>query len=154
MTQSRTRKPSPRTPDPRALLPDRLTAIADVLGNEIEGPVRAQYQLPPKDWRVMKVLAAHGAVPPNEIHRIGGQNKPQISRALKCLLDRELVARQPHPDDDRTFLVSLTAAGSEMYTDIVNKMRRRQADFLKKLPADQADQLRRLLDSLEQIAGD
>lgn len=154
MNQSRTSKPNPRLTDPRTLLPDRLTALADVLGNEIEGPVRAEYDLPPKDWRVMKVLAAHGAVPPTEIHRIGGQNKPQISRALKCLLDRELVARQPHPEDDRTFLVSLTAAGSEMYADIVKKMRRRQANFLKKLPADQADQLRRLLDSLEQFAGD
>lgn len=139
--------------DAADLLPNRLTAIAGVLAREIEEPVRALYALPTKDWVVMQVLAVNGAIPPAEIHRVGGQNKPQISRALKCLVDRELVVRSPHPDDDRTFLVSLTEPGLAMYTDILKQMRRRQADLLKELPADEAGNLRSLLKNLEGAFG-
>ena len=135
------------------LLPNRLTAIAGVLAREIEEPVRALYALPTKDWVVMQVLAVNGPLPPAEIHRVGGQNKPQISRALKCLVDRGLVVRSPHPDDDRTFLVSLTEPGLAMYTDILKQMRRRQADLLKELPADEAGNLRSLLKNLEGAFG-
>lgn len=130
------------------LLPTRVMEIARALSKEIEEPVREEFQLPLKDWTVMRVLAAHGPLPPNEIHRVGGQNKPQISRALKCLFDRELVAKCPHPDDDRTFLVFLTDMGMEMYWSALKKMRKRQTQFLRTLRADEDKQLQALLNRL------
>lgn len=130
------------------LLTTRVTEIARALSKEIEEPVREEFQLPLKDWTVMRVLAAHGPLPPNEIHRVGGQNKPQISRALKCLFDRELVAKRPHPEDDRTFLVYLTESGSDMYSSALKKMRKRQTKFLKTLPAGEDKQLQELLNRL------
>lgn len=154
MTESRGREPSPGLLNVGDLLPGRLTAVAQVLASEIEAPIRAQYELPTKDWKVMQVLATGGALSPTEIHRVGGQNKAQISRALKCLLDRQLVAKQPHPEDHRTFVVSLTDSGLEMYAEIVEKMGRRQADILNKLPAGNTKQLRALIDSLEKAVKD
>ena len=145
MAKPTARKPDKGNPDAGDLLPARLTDIAGALAKAIEEPVRAEFGLPPKDWKVMQVLAVHGPLPPNEIHRVGGQNKSQISRALKCLFDRELVARCPHPEDDRTFVVSLTDAGQEMYSTALRKMRRRQTDFLKTLPDDEAEDLASVL---------
>lgn len=126
-------KPATTKSDADELLPIRLAALTERLAREIENPLRLRYELPVKDWKVMQALAAHGPLPPNEIHRIGGQNKSQISRALTCLLDRELVAKKPHPDDSRTFLVSLTPAGKRMFSTIVRQMLERQSELLERL---------------------
>ena len=149
MTETGRGKRTSRALDAGDLLPGRLDSLSDALSKRIEAPVRAEYGLPPKDWKVMQVLAAEGALPPTEIHRVNGQNKAQISRALKCLLDRELVAKEPHPEDQRTFVVGLTDSGLAMYREIVRKMRRRQSDFLDALPAREGDRLRELVGSLE-----
>jgi len=133
------------------LLPSRLVALAKALAREIDEPYRAQYGLPMKDWLVMRTLAVHGAMPPTEIHRVNGQNRAQITRALKCLLDRYLVAKEPHPEDSRTFLVSLTETGVAMYADIVDQMRRRQDEILATLSANDSERLKRLIDKLEAI---
>ncbi|MEQ8695827.1 MAG: MarR family winged helix-turn-helix transcriptional regulator [Bauldia litoralis] len=136
--------------DASDLLPSRLAGIAQALSIEIEEPFRARHSLPMKDWKVMSALAVHGALPPTEIHRLGGQNRAQITRALKCLLDRELVVKHPHPDDNRTFVVALTDAGRKMYVDILGQMRARQAEVVGRLPDGEAESLRGLLGRLEE----
>lgn len=149
----KTKKNRPPVPKQKMsdLLPVRITEFADVIAREIEEPVRNEFQLPQKDWRVLRVLANNGALPPAEISRIGGQNKAQTSRALKCLFDRELVFRQAHPEDDRTFLVSLTKEGETMVRVAVKKMRQRQTAFLRTLPAKQQTQLQSFLSNLDSI---
>lgn len=135
--------------DASDLLPSRLAALAQNLSGAIEEPFRAKHGLPIKDWKVMQALAVHGDLPPTEIHRVGGQNRAQITRALKCLLDRDLVAKHPHPDDKRTFVVSLTPSGKKMYLDILTQMRRRQEEVVSCLTDADAARFRRLLSRLE-----
>jgi len=131
-------------------LPYRLSVLAQRLSRDIEERQRRQHKLAVKDWKVMQVMAAHGELLPADIRRLGTQNKAQISRALKCLLDRGLVAKQPRPDDSRTFGVSLTEAGWAIYEAIVPRMRDRQQKILATLSAAEAKELRRLIDRLDE----
>lgn len=132
-----------------AFLPYRLSVLAQRLSRDIEERQRRQHKLAMKDWKVMQIMAVHGELLPADIRRMGTQNKAQISRALKCLLDRGLVAKLPRPDDSRTFGVSLTDAGWAVYEAMVPRMRARQEEILGGLSAAEAKELRRLLDRLE-----
>jgi DNA-binding MarR family transcriptional regulator len=131
-------------------LPYRLSVLAQCLSRDIEEHQRRRHKLAAKDWKVMQLLAVHGELLPADIHRMGTQNKAQISRALKCLLDRGLVAKRPRPGDSRTFGVSLTDAGWAIYEDIVPRMRSAQEKILSGLSAAEARELRRLIDRLDQ----
>ena len=132
-----------------AFLPYRLSVLAQRLSQEIEERHRRAHKLAMKDWKVMQIMAVHGELLPADIRRMGTQNKAQISRALKCLLDRGLVEKRATPDDSRTFGVSLTDAGWEVYKAMVPRMRARQEEILGGLSAAEARELRRLLDRLE-----
>ena len=135
--------------DLEGFLPHRFAVLAQTLSREIEEEHRKRHKLAMKDWKVMQVLALHGELMPADIHRLGSQNKAQISRALKCLVDRDIVAKRPHPDDNRTFSVSMTQKGWEIYEAMVPLMRRRQAEIVEHLPKDEVAELRRLLARLE-----
>jgi DNA-binding MarR family transcriptional regulator len=130
-------------------LPYRLSMLAQRLSREIEERQRRRHKLAMKDWKVMQIMAVHGELLPADIRRMGTQNKAQISRALKCLLDRGLVAKQPRPGDSRTFGVSLTDAGWAIYEAMVPRLRARHDELLGGLSAAEAKELRRLLDRLE-----
>ncbi len=134
-----------------AFLPYRLSVLAQRLSRDIEERQRRQHKLAMKDWKVMQIMAVHGELLPADIGRMGTQNKAQVSRALKCLLDRGLVAKRPLPDDSRTFGVSLTDAGWSVYEAMVPRMRARQEEILSGLAAADAKELRRLLDRLEAL---
>ena len=136
-----------------AFLPYRLSMLAQRLSRDIEERQRRQHKLAMKDWKVMQIMAVHGELLPADIGRMGTQNKAQVSRALKCLLDRGLVAKRPLPDDSRTFGVSLTEAGWSVYEAMVPRMRARQDEILSGLTAADAKELRRLLDRLEGLLG-
>jgi len=133
-----------------AFLPYRLSVLAQRLSREIEERHRRQHKLAMKDWKVMQIMAVHGELLPADIRRMGTQNKAQISRALKCLLDRGLVVKTSRPGDGRTFGVSLTDAGWEVYQAMVPRMRARQEEILGGLSAGESRELRRLLDRLEE----
>lgn len=149
MTNSKRKNAGRDILDLDEFLPHRFAALAQSLSREIEERQRKRHKLPMKDWKVMQALALHGELMPSDIHRLGVQNKAQISRALKCLLDRGLVAKRPHPDDNRTFSVSMTEEGWAIYEAIVPQMRQRQDEIIGHMPKDEVDELRRLLARLE-----
>ncbi len=154
MTNAKRKKPGRDILDLDEFLPHRFAALAQSLSREIEERHRKQHKLPMKDWKVMQALALHGELMPSDIHRLGVQNKAQISRALKCLLDRGLVAKRPHPDDNRTFSVSMTEEGWAIYGAIVPQMRQRQDEIIGNMPDAEVDELRRLLARLEDALGE
>lgn len=133
-------------------LPYRLSVLAQRLSRDIEEGERRRHKLAMKDWKVMQIMAVHGELLPADIRRMGTQNKAQISRALKCLFDRGLVAKTPGPGDGRTFGVALTAAGWDVYEAIVPRMRARQAELLAGLSEAELKSLRRLIDRLDEAA--
>ena len=132
-----------------SFLPYRVAALAQRLSREIEEGQRRHHKLAVKDWKLMQVMARHGRLAPADIRRMGTQDKATISRAIKCLLDRGLVAKHPQAGDSRTFDVAFTEAGWAVYESIVPKVRRKQEEVLAALTAGESKQLKRLLDKLD-----
>ena len=52
-----------------------------------------------------------GGMTPLALSRHTGMKKEAVSRCLKHLYEKGYIQREPHPQDDRSYLLSLTEAG-------------------------------------------
>ncbi|MCA9758112.1 MAG: MarR family transcriptional regulator [Candidatus Eisenbacteria bacterium] len=59
-------------------------------------------------------LLAYGPCAIGELHRVFGLRRSTLTSILDRLEERGLLERSIHPDDRRSFLVELTAAGRKM----------------------------------------
>jgi DNA-binding MarR family transcriptional regulator len=95
------------TPD-RADLAERLAFVAGSLNRRLRPPADALTHV------AISALASidrFGAVRPGELARLEGIAAPGMTRLVSELEHRGLVARAADPDDGRSQLIRLTAAG-------------------------------------------
>ena len=64
----------------------------------------------------MLVRLAAGATSPNELHRLFGHKRSTLTSVLDRLEARGYARRETHPDDRRSFMISLTDAGAAAAT--------------------------------------
>ena len=86
-------------------------------------------------------IAAHERVQP-----------PSITRTLNCLVDEGLVSRDPHPDDGRQVLISLSDKGEDVLAEERARRDEWLAHRLAELTADERAVLRQASDLLEGLA--
>lgn len=86
-------------------------------------------------------IAAHERVQP-----------PSITRTLNCLVDDGLVSREPHPDDGRQILVSLSGKGEDVLAEERARRDEWLAHRLNELATDERAILRQAADLLEGLA--
>jgi DNA-binding MarR family transcriptional regulator len=72
--------------------------------------VRADMDLP-AGFRVLSMLDEHGPLGVTRLAVLDGTSQPTMSGTVAAVLERGWVDKQPHPDDARTAVVSLTDAG-------------------------------------------
>jgi DNA-binding MarR family transcriptional regulator len=70
------------------------------------------------ELRILVILGAYQPISVNEVSRRTHIDKAWISRSLRGLLRRKLVARSSHPSDSRASLLSLTKKGEAMLREI------------------------------------
>lgn len=71
-----------------------------------------------REWRIVALLAAHGALSPSALAEHGNLDRARTSRAITGLVGKKLVARVTQPGDRRRAQVALTAAGRRLYDEI------------------------------------
>lgn len=97
------------------------------------------------EWRIMNALAVCAATAAGEICDITGMDKAPISRGVRTLVDRGLVAVNSDPGDQRRQALTLTEAGRDLYREMVPVALERERRFLSALSPEDAKTLRRLL---------
>lgn len=73
-----------------------------------------QSDLTPTQLSVLGATVKLGRATPSAIAAHEGVQPPSMTRTLACLLDLGLIVREPHPDDGRQVLISVSAKGSEV----------------------------------------
>ena len=90
----------------------------------------------------------------SELAEAAMQVSATVTGIIDRLEERELVSRQPHPTDRRSFQVTLTPIGEALLTEIDQEKRESLEAYLGALPADGRCQLlemlRGYLDALSQ----
>lgn len=144
----------PRTVDD--LLNYRLSRLFAASGAMVVRLCEGRYGITRREWRLIALLAAHGAMSPSALAERAHLERPRTSRHITELAARQLIRRVPVPGDRRRALVELTREGRRLYDALFPQSARFNDDVLSVLtPAELAafdDALAKLTENAERIA--
>ncbi len=133
------------------LIAFRLIHLADVISRAANAAYEKQYGINNSELRALIVLHEGQPLSVGELSRRGRIDKAWVSRSLDHLGKLGLVARTPHPTDNRMILISLTSAGVDMIDRLAPIAWERQTRLLSGLPQREA---LRVIEILERNADD
>jgi DNA-binding MarR family transcriptional regulator len=108
-------------------------------------------RLTPTSAAALASVERHGPLTPSELAEIERVKRPTATRTLRVLGEAGLVERAPDPDDGRSALVSVTAAGRERLRRLRGRKNAYLARRMRDLPAADLDTLERAAEILEGI---
>jgi DNA-binding MarR family transcriptional regulator len=104
------------------LLREYLPYQLAVASNQVSRMVARRYQsisgLTIWEWRVIAVLAEGKPMAAQELSGAAAMDKVAVSRAVKALLERDLISKERHASDGRSSLLKLTPAGKVSYEQV------------------------------------
>lgn len=130
-------------------LPYRLSIASNAISDLIAREYRSRFGLKIPEWRVMAVIGQDGAMTQRDLVDATWMDKVTVSRATATLVDRALLTRSPSSRDGRSHLLSLSAAGVDLYRTIVPAALAMEQRVLSVLSADDRAALMIMLDKLQ-----
>jgi DNA-binding MarR family transcriptional regulator len=135
--------------DSAARLRMAIVRTARRLRQEAAGAAGAE--LTPTAASALATVERHGPLTPSELAEIERVKRPTATRVLRVLGDAGLVDRAPDPDDGRSALVSVNAAGRERLRRLRGRKNAYLARRMRDLPAADLETLERAATILEGI---
>jgi DNA-binding MarR family transcriptional regulator len=108
-------------------------------------------ELTPTSAAALATVERHGPLTPSELAEIERVKRPTATRTLRVLGEAGLVERAPDPEDGRSALVSVTAAGRERLRRLRGRKNAYLARRMRDLPAGDVETLERAAAILEAI---
>jgi DNA-binding MarR family transcriptional regulator len=108
-------------------------------------------ELTPTAASALATVERHGPLTPSELAEIERVKRPTATRTLRLLTEAGLVDRAPDPDDGRSALVSVSAAGRERLRRLRGRKNAYLARRMRDLPAEDVEALERAAAILEEI---
>ncbi|XBQ16305.1 MAG: MarR family transcriptional regulator [Oceanicaulis sp.] len=148
-----TEKSSHQTAGASLRLPDYLPYRLSVASNKASSLIARAYQsrfgLTIWEWRVIAVLGEGRPLTAQAVCEATAMDKVTVSRAIRALDERGLVARTPNPSDRRASDVSLTEEGAAIYAEVAPLALRYEQAILEGFTASERETLMALLVKLE-----
>jgi DNA-binding MarR family transcriptional regulator len=135
-----------------AYLPYRLSVASNAVSGLIARAYQDRFGLNIPQWRLICVLAEDGGLTQGQIVTRTVMDKVTVSRAAQGLLQRHLVSRADHHADGRSHVLSLTAEGRRLHTEIAPLALAYEAALVTGLAPEEVLLLRRLLVRLQGAA--
>jgi len=107
--------------------------------------------LTPTALAALATVERHGPLMPSELAEIERIKRPTATSTLRGLEEAGLVERTPDPDDGRSALVSVTAAGRERLRRLRGRKNAFLARRMRDLPAADLRTLERAAEILERV---
>jgi len=133
-------------------VPYRILLLGKMLDRLTAQQVRMQADLTLAEWRVIAHLAVIGQASASRLSSAALVDRAEISRAVRALTERGLVARHPQPKDRRSVLLGLTDKGRRVYGETHESRRRFFAGVTQDLDADELQQLDDYLFRIARVA--
>jgi DNA-binding MarR family transcriptional regulator len=108
-------------------------------------------ELSPTAAAALATVERHGPLTPSELAEIERVKRPTATRTLRLLVEAGLVDRAPDPDDRRSALVSVSAAGRERLRRLRGRKNAYLARRMRELPAEDVEALERAAAILEEL---
>lgn len=111
-------------------------------------------ELTPTSAAALATVERHGPLTPSELAEIERVKRPTATRTLSVLSEAGLVERAPDPEDGRSALVSITAAGRDRLRRLRGRKNAYLARRMRDLPAEDVETLERAAMILESVLED
>jgi DNA-binding MarR family transcriptional regulator len=108
-------------------------------------------ELTPTAVSALATVERHGPLTPSELADVERIKRPTATRILRGLEEAGLVDRSPDPEDGRSALLSVNAAGRERLRRLRGRKNAFLARRMRDLPAEDLRTLERAAELLEQI---
>lgn len=100
-------------------LPYKLSILSETVSQHIAGAYESRFGLTMNQWRCMVLIGAHGPITAKSICAKTLLDKMTVSRALKSLKTRKLIAAASTPEDARKNLLTLTKHGIRIHDEVL-----------------------------------
>jgi DNA-binding MarR family transcriptional regulator len=125
-----------------------LLALAGAQARHLWAEMLAQLQVSPSQFKVLQALGESGPLRQYEVADLIGVDPRNAVPLIDSLADRGLLAREIDPADRRRRVLTLTARGQRLATDLAAIAAEHETDFFSPLTAAEQQALRRMLLSL------
>ncbi|MBK1657076.1 MarR family winged helix-turn-helix transcriptional regulator [Paracraurococcus ruber] len=130
-------------------LPYRLSVVTNRASRLFARRYSDRFGLTIPEWRVLAVVGRFGGLSATEVVERTAMDKVKVSRAVRALLDRGLLAREEDAADRRVQRLGMTAAGRRVHAGVVPQARGLEAEWLAPLSTQERATLHALLDRLD-----
>jgi DNA-binding MarR family transcriptional regulator len=136
----------PRTLD--ELLNYRLLRLYAASTAPVTRLMEGRWGISRREWRVLALLAAHGALSPSSLAERAHLDRPRTSRAVSSLVAKHLAARSAEPGDARRSRIALTDSGRAFHAEVFPQVAGMNVRVMAALDDATAQALDRALDLL------
>ena len=116
-------------------------------------PSLRNHGLTEQQWRILRALAAIDSIEVTELARTAFLLGPSLSRILRDLDARQLIARRIDPADQRRGVVSISARGLKLMAAVAPTSEAIYAAITKRYGARKLAELQEMLGALEESLG-
>ncbi|QUS42498.1 homoprotocatechuate degradation operon regulator HpaR [Tardiphaga alba] len=129
-------------------LPMSLLRAREGVMRHFRPSLRAHF-LTEQQWRILRALAASGEIEVTELARVAFLLGPSLSRILRDLEERKLIARHLLKSDLRRNIVSITAKGVKLIETVAPSSEAIYGEMTKRFGARKLAELQAMLHELE-----
>jgi homoprotocatechuate degradation regulator HpaR len=112
-------------------------------------PVLREHGVTEQQWRVLRALAATGPIDAGGLAEICCLLRPSLTRILRDLLARGLIARHTNAEDQRVSEISITHLGEALIAEVGPHSERQYREIADLLGPADLERLYALLERLE-----
>lgn len=129
-------------------LPYRINLLARRVSRSLSEIYTKDFDINIAEWRILVWLNTHPHLSAKEICDLTMMDKTKVSRMTKALEKQGLIQRKSDKKDQRSFRLSLTAAGCELINKLIPKALAWEAAFIEGLSPSE---YRNILQSIEKL---
>ena len=134
-------------------LPQRILLLAKIMERVTSRKLQHEFGVSLAEWRVLAFICLQGPTTASFIGEAAEIDKAEISRAVKKLDRRGLVAREFDDGGRRSMIIRPTEAGEALFSKIREQRRHYFAAITQDLDSDQKAQLDRMLRTIADAVG-
>ncbi len=127
----------------------RLSTLSGKLNRQANAVLKKAGNLRVPEWRILALLELHGELNGSRIADLVTVDAGLVSRSVRSLEARGLIATRRSDDDRRSTFISLTPSGRALHAKVLPAMHRRQQHLLAALTAEERTAFLRITDKLQ-----